>query len=64
MDRMAEAEFGEFMHSRWLQLLRLGFVLTGDQGLAEDLAQTALAARTPPGRGSAGRGTRMPTCGG
>ena len=43
VDRMAEAEFGEFMHSRWLQLLRLGFVLTGDQGLAEDLAQTALA---------------------
>ena len=43
MDRRAEAEFGEFMHSRWLQLLRLGFVLTGDQGLAEDLAQTALA---------------------
>jgi hypothetical protein len=24
VDRMAEAEFGEFMHSRWLQLLRLG----------------------------------------
>jgi RNA polymerase sigma-70 factor (sigma-E family) len=43
VDRRAEAEFGEFMHSRWLQLLRLGFVLTGDQGLAEDLAQTALA---------------------
>jgi RNA polymerase sigma-70 factor (sigma-E family) len=43
VDRMAEAEFGEFMHSRWLQLLRLGFVLTGDRGLAEDLAQTALA---------------------
>ena len=27
MDRAAEAEFIEFMHSRWLQLLRLGFVL-------------------------------------
>ena len=24
VDRMAESEFGEFMHSRWLQLLRLG----------------------------------------
>jgi RNA polymerase sigma-70 factor (sigma-E family) len=43
MDRAAEAEFGEFMDSRWLQLLRLGYVLTGDQCLAEDLAQTALA---------------------
>ena len=43
MDRAAESEFSEFMHSRWLQLLRLGFVLTGDTGLAEDLAQTALA---------------------
>jgi len=43
VDRAAESEFSEFMHSRWLQLLRLGFVLTGDTGLAEDLAQTALA---------------------
>ena len=43
MDRAAEAEFSEFMYSRWLQLVRLGFVLTGDAGLAEDLAQTALA---------------------
>jgi RNA polymerase sigma-70 factor (sigma-E family) len=43
MDRAAESEFSEFMHSRWLQLLRLGYVLTGDRGLAEDLAQTALA---------------------
>jgi RNA polymerase sigma-70 factor (sigma-E family) len=43
MGRAAEAEFGEFMHSRWPQLVRLGYVLTGDKGLAEDLAQTALA---------------------
>jgi RNA polymerase sigma-70 factor (sigma-E family) len=43
VDRAAEAEFSEFMHGRWLQLLRLGYVLTGDRGLAEDLAQTALA---------------------
>lgn len=43
MNRTAEAEFSEFMHGRWLQLVRLGYVLTGDQGLAEDLAQTALA---------------------
>src|SRR5690348_4676507 len=31
------------MHGRWVQLVRLGYVLTGDRGLAEDLAQTALA---------------------
>src|SRR5215469_16998304 len=43
VDRAAEAEFSEFMYSRWLQLVRLGYVLTGDRGLAEDLAQTALA---------------------
>jgi hypothetical protein len=43
MDRAAEAEFSEFMYSRWLQLVRMGYVLTGDRGLAEDLAQTALA---------------------
>jgi RNA polymerase sigma-70 factor (sigma-E family) len=43
VDRAAEAEFCEFMHGRWLQLVRLGYVLTGDRGLAEDLAQTALS---------------------
>jgi RNA polymerase sigma-70 factor (sigma-E family) len=31
------------MHGRWSRLVRLGYGLTGDQGLAEDLAQTALA---------------------
>ena len=39
----AEAEFSAFVQRRWPQLVRLGFVLTGDAGLAEDLAQTALA---------------------
>jgi RNA polymerase sigma-70 factor (sigma-E family) len=43
MDARAEAEFTEFMHGRWSRLVRLGYGLTGDQGLAEDLAQTALA---------------------
>jgi RNA polymerase sigma-70 factor (sigma-E family) len=43
MDPLAEAEFTEFMHGRWPALVRLGYGLTGDQGLAEDLAQTALA---------------------
>ena len=43
MDGSAEAEFTEFMLARWPRLVRLGYGLTGDQGLAEDLAQTALA---------------------
>jgi RNA polymerase sigma-70 factor (sigma-E family) len=43
VDSQAEAEFSEFMLGRWPRLVRLGYGLTGDQGLAEDLAQTALA---------------------
>jgi RNA polymerase sigma-70 factor (sigma-E family) len=43
MDGAAEADFDEFMHRRWPQLVRLGYGLTGDEGLAKDLAQTALA---------------------
>ena len=42
MDAAADAEFSEFMHDRWGQLVRFGYGLTGDLGLAEDLAQTAL----------------------
>jgi RNA polymerase sigma-70 factor (sigma-E family) len=42
MGAAADAEFSEFMQSRWKQLVRLGYGLTGDPGLAEDLAQTAL----------------------
>src|SRR5580693_7408615 len=43
MDAQTEAEFTEFARGRWAALVRLGYGLTGDQGLAEDLAQTALA---------------------
>ena len=43
MDAAADAEFSDFMHGRWVQLVRLGYGLTGDRQLAEDLAQTAFA---------------------
>jgi RNA polymerase sigma-70 factor (sigma-E family) len=43
MDATADAEFSDFMHGRWSQLVRLGYGLTGDLQLAEDLAQTAFA---------------------
>lgn len=44
MKRDAEDErFREFMAARWPALVRLGYGLTGDLGLAEDLAQTTLA---------------------
>lgn len=43
MDAAADAEFTDFMHGRWPQLVRLGYGLTGDRQLAEDLAQTAFA---------------------
>jgi RNA polymerase sigma-70 factor (sigma-E family) len=43
LDHSAETEFSEFAHGRWPGLARLGYGLTGDRGLAEDLAQTALA---------------------
>jgi RNA polymerase sigma-70 factor (sigma-E family) len=38
-----DEEFRDFMASRWPGLVRLGYGLTGDRGLAEDLAQSALA---------------------
>jgi RNA polymerase sigma-70 factor (sigma-E family) len=35
--------FRTFMHGRWPAMVRLAYALTGDQGHAEDLAQTAFA---------------------
>lgn len=43
MDTTADAEFTEFMLGSWSRLVRLGYALTGDRSLGEDLAQTALA---------------------
>lgn len=43
MDASADEEFSDFMQGRWRQLVRLGYGLTGDLQLAEDLAQTAFA---------------------
>jgi RNA polymerase sigma-70 factor (sigma-E family) len=42
MDAAAEAEFADFARSRWPRLVWLAYGLSGDQGLAEDAAQTAL----------------------
>jgi RNA polymerase sigma-70 factor (sigma-E family) len=41
MDATADAEFSQFMHGRWTELVRLGYGLTGNLQTAEDLAQTA-----------------------
>jgi RNA polymerase sigma-70 factor (sigma-E family) len=43
VDTANDAEFTEFMLGCWPRLVRLGYALTGDRGLGEDLAQTALA---------------------
>lgn len=42
MDRQAEREFTEFVEARSMALLRVAYVLTGDQHRAEDLVQVAL----------------------
>ena len=39
----ADADFGDFVRSRTHSLLRSAYLLTGDQHLAEDLVQEALA---------------------
>ncbi len=38
-----DADFSELVYSQWARLVRLAYGFTGDAGLAEDLAQTALA---------------------
>jgi RNA polymerase sigma-70 factor (sigma-E family) len=43
MDSRAEAAFAEFVRGRWSALVRLGYGLTGDQRLAENLVRSALA---------------------
>jgi RNA polymerase sigma-70 factor (sigma-E family) len=43
MEEQSAADFRDFMHGRWPSMVRLAYGLTGDQGLAEDLAQTAFA---------------------
>ena len=42
MDEEAKARFGEFVAARTPALIRLAYLLTGDQHAAEDLLQTAL----------------------
>jgi RNA polymerase sigma-70 factor (sigma-E family) len=40
---LADSDFTAFVRARTPSLLRLGYLLTGDQHLAEDLVQSALA---------------------
>lgn len=42
MDEQTRQDFGEFVAARSPELLRLAYVLTGDQHAAEDLLQSAL----------------------
>ena len=43
MNAQLDGEFRDFMHARWPGMVRLAYALTGDQGHAEDVAQTAFA---------------------
>src|ERR1700734_2405495 len=43
MRAQLDEEFRDFMHGRWPAMVRLAYALTGDQGHAEDVAQTAFA---------------------
>ena len=42
MDAGAEEEFRRFVQARWHALVRTAYLLTGDQGRAEDLVQQTL----------------------
>jgi len=42
LEQKVEAEFRDFVQSRWRPLLRTAYLLTGDHGRAEELLQTAL----------------------
>lgn len=42
MDAVGEEEFRQFVQARWHSLVRTAYLLTGDQGRAEDLVQTVL----------------------
>lgn len=42
MDQDSEAAFAEFVTREWSRLVRVGYLLTGDLGRAEDLVQQAL----------------------
>lgn len=44
-----DGDFTEFVQASWPGLYRTAYLLVGDRGLAEDLAQTALA-KTTAGR--------------
>jgi DNA-directed RNA polymerase specialized sigma24 family protein len=51
VDESARQDFTEFVAARSKRLLRLAYVLTGDQHAAEDLLQNALVkAAAHPGR--------------
>jgi RNA polymerase sigma-70 factor (sigma-E family) len=43
MSSESDEEFRDFMRGRWSAIVRLAYMLTGDQGHAEDIAQTAFA---------------------
>ncbi len=42
-DSTHDVAFADFVHTAWPGLYRTAHLLLGDHGLAEDLAQTALA---------------------
>jgi RNA polymerase sigma-70 factor (sigma-E family) len=42
VDAADEEDFRAFVETRWQALVRVGFLLTGDSGRAEDLVQAAL----------------------